>query len=417
MDTRESPVALSGYTTIKGCRLCGGGLRTVIDFGQMPLANGYTRSTDEVETLYPLTLVSCEACGHYQILETVDPRILFSSFLYATGDSPTLVGHFRKYAEEVVELMGGSGFRVLEIASNDGVLVRSFEDLGVAGIVGVEPAANLVEIARSRTKAEYVNEFFGKRVGEDLRGEGGFDVITANNVMAHVADLDGVFGGIDAALGDDGIFIFENAYLLDTINNHCYDNTYHEHLQYYGISPLVGYLRRHGLEFFDIRHQETQSGSFRGFVKRMGSQKWAVRPSVGEFLARERKAGLYEDSTIDRYRSDFAELYGRLGDIVSSETSGGRTLSCYGCSAKFTMLGKTLGLDRTNTMYVVDDARMKQGLLAPGGKIPIVGRDTFVNQPTDCCVISAWNLADPIVKNNPQYSGKFILPVPSPRVL
>lgn len=409
---------MKSYTEIEGCRLCGEGLSDVIRFGEMPLANGYTKTVGEPEDLYPLTLARCLECGHYQIRETVDPPILFSNFLYASGDSPTLVAHFNGYADEVAALMGGPGFSALEVASNDGLLAGILQGKGAATVVGVEPAGNLVEMSKKANSAHYVHDFFGAEVGGRLAGEfGKFDVVTANNVMAHVADLDGVMRGVVESLADDGVFIFENAYLLDTVRNHCYDNTYHEHLQYYGIRPLVGFLRKYGLEFFDIRHQPTQSGSFRAFVKRADCPKWRVRGSVGRFLSQEEDAGLYTEATAARYKDDFHRLYGKLGRMVDRFVGDGESLSCYGCSAKFAMLSRTLGLDRDNTRYVVDDAKIKQGLLSPGGKIPIVGRETFEREPTDCCIISAWNLADPIMDSNRLYRGKFILPAPEPRVI
>jgi hypothetical protein len=142
-----------------------------------------------------------------------------------------------------------------------------------------------------------------------------------------------------------------------------------------------------------------------------------VRSSVGRFLAREEEEGLYTEARAGAYKDDFHRLYGKLGRMVDRLISDGESLSCYGCSAKFVMLSRTLGLDLGNTRYVVDDAKIKQGLLSPGGKIPIVGKEMFEREPTDACIISAWNLAEPIMESNRHYRGKFILPVPEPRVI
>ena len=410
---------MSDLTHISGCRLCSSeDLMEVISFGRMPLANGYTKTIEEKEELYPLSLLNCRICGHMQIRETVKPEILFSNFLYATSDSPTLVSHFSSYALDVRELMGTSDFSALEIASNDGVLLEAFEKLGVSRVVGVEPALNLVSMSKERTGAMVIHEFFGEVcAARILEQTGKFDVITANNVMAHIADLDGVMRGVTKLLSDDGVFIFENAYLLDTVRNKCYDNTYHEHLQYYGIRPLVGYLEKYGLEFFDVQRQSTQSGSFRGFVKRIGSGKWTVHPRVKERLDEEATTELYSEKTLLQFRDDFHALYKKLDDIVKKVREEGKTISCYGCSAKFALLSHQLGLNHLNTHYVVDDSKIKQGLLSPGGKIPIVSGDHFREHPTDYCIISAWNLADAIIKRNPEYKGKFILPVPEPRIV
>lgn len=410
---------MSNFTPISECRLCRStDLMQVIDFGMMPLANGYTQKVEEKEEYYPLTLLNCRRCGHMQIRETVKPEILFSNFLYATSDSPTLVGHFSSYARDVRDMMDSSAFSVLEVASNDGVLLESFEKLQVSRVVGVEPALNLIPLSQARTRAVVIPEFFNEDcAGRILRQHGKFDVVTANNVMAHVADLDGVMRGVAKLLNEDGIFIFENAYLLDTVRNKCYDNTYHEHLQYYGIRPLVGYLKKYDLEFFDVQRQTTQSGSFRGFVKRTGSKKWAVHPRVQERVDEEEASGLYSEKSLLQFRDDFHALYKKLDDIVSNIRSEGKTISCYGCSAKSALLSNKLGLNRRNTRYVVDDAKLKQGLLSPGGKIPIVSRDHFKEQPTDYCIISAWNLGEAIIKRNPEYKGNFILPVPEPRIV
>jgi len=405
---------------IKECRLCGSiDLVQVLDFGESPLANSYPEVQDSKEKLYPLSVAQCSSCGHVQLEQTVSPEILFSNYLYASSDSPALKTHFSEYAKDLVnKLKLGENNSILEIGCNDGILLKEFEKLGFVNLVGVEPAQNIAEKAKVNTSAFIVSDFFNLssaiKIGET---KGKFNLICANNVFAHVAELESLVLGVKHLLTNEGIFVFENAYLLDTIRNLYFDQIYHEHLQYYGVRPLVSFLKSHGLEVFDVKRVNTQGGSIRVFVKSEKNYTTFISPNVRKFIEEEENFGLYRYITYLNFKEKLSYLDANLNSIIGEAKKNKETVSCYGCPAKFALFSKYFGLDNKVVKYVVDDSPLKQGRFSPGSKIPIVSRDHFINNPTDYCLISVWNMADSVIEKNKQYSGKFIVPLPNVKII
>lgn len=757
---------------IVGCRLCNSkDLRELYYFGRVPLANAYPKTQQENEAIYPLTLMSCGECGHIQIAETVSPEVLFSEYSYASSDSPALVAHFQKYALAVSNFVGMPCPRVLEIGCNDGVLLKAFASIGIWNTIGVEPAKNLSMRAAAYSKYVY-NEFFDRHLARRImQNHGVCDIICSNNTFAHIAELHSVVAGIKMLLAPKGIFVFENAYLLDTIKNLYFDqclppgqvifsengwknieevelgekvmshngklnkveklfknkyqgklieisvfgqsesllltpshpvyvyrngqnqfvqakdlitsdvlvrpvfrpsscptelsiscrqgnshkeqekkfhindelcrifgyfvaegnyfeckkgsaqvtfnfglseeermlaedcslclskhgcknrthltefgwhvevsgymarllvrefqsgavnksipswmfslkksfirsfllayihgdgyiyrngrywrastiskrlaygitilanrlgypcsinigkvlppkfiannkrisilkynpidilirleqkkkiktwcskryqysrirklshidydgyvhnfevekahsytslvgavhNCYHEHLQYYGIKPLISYLRKFGLEIFNVEFNEIQGGSFRIFVKHVENLDIPISSNVFDAVQAEETYGLYNPeklkevfkSRLENVREQFTSL---IGPLIAQK----KTICCYGCPAKFALLSLVLGLSNDIVQYVVDDSPLKQGRFSPWLKIPIVSSEHFKKNPTDYCIISAWNMASGIMSRNAQYAGKFILPLPNPTIV
>ena len=407
------------YQNITHCRLCKSEkIKTVIDFGSTPLANSYPSDKQELENQYPLTVVKCNECGHVQLKETVDPKILFSNYSYASSDSPSLIKHFSEYASTVCLKLGlGEFSSVLEIGSNDGILLKEFLRLGLINLYGVEPASNIAERSKG-FGVKIINTFFNEETAKDIREKNGkMNVICANNVFAHVAEIDSMTNGVLELLTNDGVFVFENAYLLDTIKGLYFDQVYHEHLQYYGIKPLVKYLNKYGLEIFSIQRVSTQGGSFRIFTKRQGNKSIPIESSVYEFVSSEESFGLYDDQTYVEFDKKIKDLSDTIQDILKETIGNNKTICCYGCPAKFTLFSKVFKLDNSIIKYVVEDSPLKQGRYSPGLKIPIVSKKFFQENPTDFCIVSAWNMAESIIKNNKDYKGKFIIPMPSVKIL
>lgn len=407
------------YENIECCRLCKSqSIKTIIDFGLSPLANSYPASKDEIENEYPLTVVKCDNCGHVQLKETINPKILFSNYAYSSSDSPSLINHFAEYAKTVVSKIKVNDYSsILEIGSNDGILLRQFSKLGIINLYGVEPASNIAEKSIS-SGAKIINAFFNQQTAEEIKIKNGkFDVICANNVFAHVAEIDSLINGVIEILTDDGVFIFENAYLLDTIQGLYFDQVYHEHLQYYGIKPLVNYLKKYGLEIFHIQHVSTQGGSFRIFSKRIKNKNINIDSTVENFIKQEENYKLYNDETYLEFNKKINHLSETAQKFIDQEISKNKKFCCYGCPAKFALFSKIFKLDKNKIQFVVDDSPLKQSKYSPGLKIPIVNKKTFVDENTDYCIISVWNMADSIIKNNPNYSGKFIIPLPEFKII
>ena len=410
----------NNFSIINKCRLCeSSNIKNVIEFGEIALANNYLSKEDEKESLYPLTVIKCDECGHVQLKETINPNILFDNYAYASSDSPALNKHFEEYAKEVVTYNNLSEYsQVLEIACNDGVLLKQFEKLGLLNLIGVEPAKNIAAICKNKTKANIYNEYFDEQTASKIVKERGFsDVICANNVLAHVANINEFIKGIEKALSDKGVFVFENAYLLDTIKNLYFDQVYHEHLQFFGIKPLQKFLLKNGLEIFRIKRVNTQGGSFRIFAKKVKNKEIKIDESVNNFLNEEEANNLYDDSTLQDFKDKITKIQKEFSTFLNEVEKNNKTVSCYGCPAKFALLSKTLGFNKKNIKYVVDDSPLKQNKFSPYRRIKIVNQQKFIDEPTDYCIISSWNMSDSIIQKNKQYKGNFVIPLPSIKVI
>lgn len=407
-------------TKIKNCRLCKSkNINNIINFGEVALANAYPISLDEEEEFFDLTLIKCSDCGHIQLGQTIAPEKLFSNYLYASSDSPSLVKHFEGFACAIKEKFNQSQtINILEIGSNDGILLKEFEKINFGNLIGVEPAKNIAEISREKTKANILNKFFNENVAEEIKNKFGYmDIICANNVFAHVSDLDSLVKGIYNCLNKDGVFIFENAYLLDTIKGLYFDQVYHEHLQYYGIIPLQKYLKNYKMDIFDIERVNVQGGSFRIFVKKEESNKNPISSNVKNFIQKELDYNLYNDAIYENFIKKINNLKDELKLLINNIRKENKTISCYGCPAKFALFSKFFELDSSLIKYVIDDSPLKQNKFSPGKKIPIVNRDYFYKNPTDYCIISVWNMAESILNNNKDYKGKFIIPMPKLKII
>ena len=407
------------FKLITECRLCKSPrIETVLDFGLVPLANSYPTLSNEFENVYPMRVMKCKDCGHVQLKETINPDVLFANYSYASSDSPALLKHFHEFAYTVTSKLSlGEYDSILEIGCNDGILLKEFVKLGFINLYGVEPATNIAARAMG-IGAVILNQFFDENSAKKIRDtHGRMNVICANNVFAHVANIDSMAQGVADLLTEDGVFIFENAYLLDTIKGLYFDQVYHEHLQYYGIVPIQRFLAKFGFEIFDIQSVATQGGSFRIFTKRATSTKWKVEPTVAQWVQNEIAYGLYENETYKAFDRNIEKLSNQIRVFIKNSIDSGKTVSCYGCPAKFALFSKVFHLNVNNIKYVVDDSPIKQGKYSPGKKIPIVSSVHFLEHPTDICLVSVWNMAESVMGRNPEFKGKWIIPMPQFKIV
>jgi SAM-dependent methyltransferase len=402
------------------CRSCGStALKSVIDLGVTPLANGLLDPADagRPEPRFPLKVVFCEDCALVQITETVPPADLFSAYVYFSSFSDTAVASARAIAERLVaEKRLGARSRVIEIASNDGYLLRHYRDLGVP-VLGVEPAANIAAHAAA-AGIPTRTAFFGRDEAIRMAAEGlKADVIHANNVLAHVPDLNGFVAGIATILNPDGVASIEFPYLRDLIEHMEFDTIYHEHVFYFSALALVPVLERHGLMPVDVERIPIHGGSLRLFVGHAGQP---TRPSVAALLADERRIGLDRHahfasfaSRVDRLREELTRLLARL-------KSEGRSIAAYGASAKGATLLNTFGIGGDTLAFVADRSSVKQGKLTPGTHLPIVPPEAVLEQRPDYLLLLTWNFAEEILKQLSEYrarGGKVIIPLPTLRIV
>lgn len=405
------------------CRMCGSeALARVWTFGPTPLANAYL-SPDEVgrreEPFVPLDVYYCGDCHLVQLRDVVSPEVLFSHYLYVSSTSPSFVRHFEEYAETLRERFGlGNESLVVDVGSNDGVLLKPLAAGGVR-VLGIDPAVNVAHIA-NEAGIETIADFFTPELARRLAAERGrADVITANNVFAHTDAVAGFTEAVQELLAKDGAFVFEVQYLGDLVAKNLFDIVYHEHVCYYSLHPLVRFFGERGMEVFDVEQTVVHGGSLRVYVQRAGARQ-ARSERVAALLAEEEAAGL---TSVDPYRQ-FAQRVERnktaLLTLLRELKRAGRRIAGYGAPAKATTLCYALGIDGTMLGYIVDDAPLKQGLVMPGTHIPIKAPRALYDEMPHYCLILAWNFAESIMKNHQRFTaqgGRFILPVPEPRIV
>jgi hypothetical protein len=405
------------------CRSCGGDqLEVVLSLGETPLANSLLREPElaHPEPRFPLDLVFCRACGLVQISETVPPEQLFREYLYFSSFSETMLTHARELAARLTgELKLGGQSLVVEVASNDGYLLQFYKMAGIP-VLGIEPAQNIARVAIAERGIPTVCEFFGIALARTLVAEGRrADVLHANNVLAHVADLNGFVDGIREILADDGIAVLEFPYLGDMMERLEFDTIYHEHLCYFSLGALAGLFDRHGLRAVDVERLPIHGGSLRLTVARAASAR-AARPSIAALLAEEHARGMNAPDFYRSFARRVVELKAELRDLLARLKGEGHRLAAYGAAAKGSTLLNTFGIGTETLDFVADRSTYKQGLFMPGVRIPIAPPARLLESMPAYTLLLTWNFADEILRQQDEYrrrGGKFIVPIPKVAVV
>jgi hypothetical protein len=414
-------MSLTKYYHRSGCRLCGSvRVERALHLEPTPVADAYVYPGQplQAQDIYPLDLYLCRDCGHVQLMDVVDPEILFHNYTYMSTISLGLVEHFRRYAEEIVKFQAPApGSLVVDIGSNDGSFLRCFKEKGLR-VLGVDPAR---EIAVKATAAgiETIPAFFTSELACTLKARhGAATLVAANNVFAHSDVLSDMCDGVRALLAPDGIFVFEVAYLLDLVENMLFDTVYHEHLCYHSVAPLQAFLDRHALQLVGVKRIPSKGGSIRCIAQHKGG-RLPPDPLVGDLRKVERDIGL---DSLDYYRR-FAEKIETIRSRVSRLLSDIRTkkeiVAGYGASATVTTLLYNLKLQNT-LEYLVDDNPAKHGSYSPGVHLRVLPSSALLERKPDYVIILAWQYADSILKRNEAYlkqGGHFIVPVPDVKVI
>lgn len=407
--------------SVTRCRSCGGELNaTLVDLGSTPLANSYLASASDAaaEPRYPLHARICQACLLVQLDYSVPAPVLFENYAYFSSYSESWLEHSHQFAGwAVAEFELSSESSVVEIASNDGYLLKSFIDFGIP-VLGIEPAENVAKVALAIGVPTEVAFFETDLVNALLSKGHAANLVVANNVLAHVSDLNDFVGGIARILKPDGVASLEFPHLLNLLNEVQFDTIYHEHVFYFSLYAIESLFHRHGLEIFDVHELSTHGGSLRIFAAPKGAR--ALRDGLHRVRKMEADAGIDRMASYEGFAAKVAHCKGSLRTFLSEARGERRTVIAYGAAAKGNTLLNYCEVTSEDIPFVVDRSPHKQGRLLPGSHIPIGGPEAVRDSQPDYLLILPWNLKDEIMSQMDFVRGwgcSFVIPVPEVQVI
>ena len=407
----------------KQCRFCGSVLsRTFCDLGMSPLSNAYVKADalERMERFYPLHAYVCESCLLVQLQEFESPEKIFSDYAYFSSYSKSWLQHCRAYTDYMIERFSlGREHQVIEIASNDGYLLKYFKAHGIP-VLGIEPAENVARDAQAQGVETLVRFFSADTATGLVRAGTRADLLLGNNVLGHVPDLNDFVRGLKILLKPGGVITMEFPHLLRLIGGNQFDTIYHEHFSYFSFHAVERVFAHHGLALFDVEELPTHGGSIRIFAQHPETGKWAEDSRVAAMREKETALGIGRLETYTGFAEQVHQTKRALLDFLIGAKHEKKTIVGYGAPAKGNTLLNYCGIRTDFLDYVVDRSPHKQGLFLPGTRIPVYSPDRIRQTRPDYILILPWNIKDEIIEQMSyvrEWGAKFVIPIPRAEVI
>ena len=411
---------LNNYKKILSCRICNSKkIRSVYNFGSIPIGNDLQKNARASlnSKRYPLKLINCKKCNHFQISISINPRILYAkNYTYLTGVTTTFKKHFSDYSEWILKKCKlKKGSLILDIGSNDGTCLSFFEKKKMQ-VIGIDPAKKPIIIANKRGILTF-NKFFNKNNAEQIEKKfGKFDFITSHNVLAHTENIQEIFLSIYDLLKENAFFCFEIGYFKDVVNNTLFDTIYHEHLDYHHAKPLISLLEKIGFSVINLSTNSIQGGTLRLLLKK---NKFVKKKSskIYQFLKKESK--VLNLKNVKNKIKAFKKSIKLINKILSKEKSKNKSLYAYGSPTKASLLLTIANLNRKFIKYTFEDNKLKCNKYIPGSDIKIINSKNIIKHNPNIILILAWNFTNEIIFKLKKYNllnTKVISPLPKPTI-
>lgn len=404
------------------CRTCGSNhLQPILDLGQTALANDFLNPEEvaNYKVSLPLRVVLCPDCSLVQLADTVDPKILYSHYAYVTSTSRTMDTHLNQMVTHLLSTaLLGAGSKVLEIASNTGVLLKKFKEQDCE-VLGIEPAGNIADVALA-TAIPTRKEFFNAVTAKKVKAEWGVaDLILGRHVFAHIDDLRDLIAGLETVSHAETLIAFEVPYLVDFFEHTEYDTIYHEHLSYISVRSVEALVKDSAFMLSHVDHYPIHGGSILFHLRHRSSK---VRPdeSVARALETEKQMRLAEPATWKAFAQRVDHIRTELPALLRKLKAQGKRIIGYGASAKGNTLLNTCGIGKMELDYIIDNTPFKQNKIAPGSWLPICPPERLLQGQPDYALLLAWNFAPEIIHRETEFQkrgGRFIVPVPDPKIV
>lgn len=406
---------------MNNCRVCSAPIKPFMNFGPMPIANGFLKKEEfSAEYFFEMEVAFCERCGSFQLLEQPSAERMFhENYAFFSSLSKYMQAHFKAYADHVIQrtFKGRKDPFVVELGSNDGIMLRHFKDAGYRHL-GIEPSENVADVARSQG-IETLSEFFNSDLADRLVAKHGHaDAVICANVMCHIPDINGVAAGMAKLLKPDGVLMFEDPYLGDMINKTSYDQIYDEHVFMFSATSVSWAFGQHGLELIDVLPQITHGGSMRYVLAKKGSHP--VSPNVADLLEKEHAQGLHLAETYVQFKRNCEASREALVGLLDKLYNEGKRVVGYGATSKSTTVLNYCGIRPEHIEFISDTTPIKQGKFSPGVHIPVKPYAEFTQNPPDHALLFAWNHAAEIFDKEQAFKaggGEWITFVPKVAII